>query len=215
MHVCLLGDSVLDNGFYVLPGPSVAEQLSALLPDDQVTLCAVDGAKVGDVVAHQMAQIPDEATHIVLSAGGNDCLQAVHRYEMGDLLANFRARYASLLDQLLLSLRPLRQQQLIVFNIYRPRYDDSPLLYWLSALGLYWINRVIREEVQRRQVTLVDLESIFCKSDHYATPIEPSVVGGDLICANILHVLGAQAPTGVDWLADGAEWPRVRRRRRN
>jgi len=41
--------------------------------DSQATLLAVDGATVVDMRS-QVLQIPEDGTHLVLSAGGNDAL---------------------------------------------------------------------------------------------------------------------------------------------
>ena len=73
-HVILLGDSIFDNVSYVPGGPPVIDQLRDELPRGwQATLLAVDGAIVEDV-ARQLARLPDAATHLVVSAGGNDAL---------------------------------------------------------------------------------------------------------------------------------------------
>ena len=74
-HVVLLGDSVFDNARYVAPGPDVAAQLRAVLPAGwRATLRAVDGATTSGLAA-QLRAIPADATHLVVSVGGNDALQ--------------------------------------------------------------------------------------------------------------------------------------------
>ena len=71
-HVVLLGDSVFDNGANVGGGPAVLHQLQSIVPADwQCTLSAVDGALTTDVKV-QLRRIPSDATHLVVSAGGND-----------------------------------------------------------------------------------------------------------------------------------------------
>ncbi len=73
-HIVLLGDSIFDNAVYVPGRPPVIEQLRSWLPAEwRATLLAVDGA-VTDSVARQMARLPDDATHLVISVGGNDAL---------------------------------------------------------------------------------------------------------------------------------------------
>src|SRR2546426_12247079 len=69
-HVALLGDSVLDNGAYTSGGPDVARQLTSMLPAGwRASLLAVDGAMMGDL-EHQLYRLPVDATHVVLSIGG-------------------------------------------------------------------------------------------------------------------------------------------------
>ena len=73
-HLVLLGDSILDNGAYTGDGPDVATQLRALLaPEDKVTLLATDGDVTADI-ARQLQRLPADATHLILSVGGNDAL---------------------------------------------------------------------------------------------------------------------------------------------
>ena len=71
-HVVLLGDSILDNARYVPDRPAVIEQLREALPRGwQASLLAVDGHITEDV-AKQLNKLPADATHLVVSAGGND-----------------------------------------------------------------------------------------------------------------------------------------------
>jgi len=73
-HVALLGDSVFDNGAYVGGGPDVLTQLRQRLPAGwRATLAAVDGSVIRDI-PHQLERVPDDATHLVISVGGNDAL---------------------------------------------------------------------------------------------------------------------------------------------
>ncbi len=73
-HVVLLGDSIFDNAAYVHGGPDVIAHLKSILPQDwKATLLAADGAISIDVIG-QIRKIPESATHLVVSAGGNDGL---------------------------------------------------------------------------------------------------------------------------------------------
>ena len=73
-HLVLLGDSVFDNAPYVAQGQEVIEQLRRRLPSDwQATLLARDGAVLAGV-RDQAARVPLDATHVFVSAGGNDAL---------------------------------------------------------------------------------------------------------------------------------------------
>lgn len=73
----LLGDSIFDNAAYVTAGaPDVIRQVRQRLPyGSQATLAAVDGSKVRDV-REQLRRLPEDATHLVVSAGGNDALHS-------------------------------------------------------------------------------------------------------------------------------------------
>jgi hypothetical protein len=73
-HVVLLGDSVFDNAAYVAGGPDVVTQLRGLLPPGwQATLLALDGGVISGV-AGQLRSLPRDATHLVISVGGDDAL---------------------------------------------------------------------------------------------------------------------------------------------
>ena len=77
-HIVLLGDSIFDNAAYVKGGPDVISQLQAKLPDSwNATLCAVDGSMVQDINS-QLSRMPKDATHLVVSAGGNNALDNVN-----------------------------------------------------------------------------------------------------------------------------------------
>ena len=79
-HIVLLGDSIFDNAAYVSGGPDVIKHLRSLLPRDwEATLVAVDGSLTTDVT-EQTSKIPTSATHLIVSAGGNDGLSSCLLY---------------------------------------------------------------------------------------------------------------------------------------
>ena len=80
--ITLIGDSIFDNGTYVVPGePDVTQQVKGLLDDgDTVTRLAVDG-DITSGVERQLRGIPDGATHLFISVGGNDALGYLHLFE--------------------------------------------------------------------------------------------------------------------------------------
>ena len=80
--ITLIGDSIFDNGTYVSPGePDVTQQVKGLLDDgDTVTRLAVDG-DITSGVERQLRGIPDGATHLFISVGGNDALGYLHLFE--------------------------------------------------------------------------------------------------------------------------------------
>src|SRR5919204_6450802 len=73
-HVVLLGDSILDNGAYTAGGPDVIAQLRGLLPEGwRALLLALDGSVIADLDS-QLARVPSDATHLMISMGGNNVL---------------------------------------------------------------------------------------------------------------------------------------------
>lgn len=74
MNICLLGDSILDNVTYTDGAPAVTDHLNRLLGGTgRATLIAVDGSVTAQV-HRQVRGLPADATHLVLSSGGNDAL---------------------------------------------------------------------------------------------------------------------------------------------
>src|SRR5690349_4860073 len=109
-HVVLLGDSVFDNAAYVPGGPDVIRQVRERLPADwQASLRAVDGATTAGMPG-QVQRVPPDATHLVVSIGGNDALghigvleetassiaQALNR--LAGIGAGFARNYRTMLD---------------------------------------------------------------------------------------------------------------------
>jgi lysophospholipase L1-like esterase len=76
-HIILLGDSIFDNKACVGDGPDVIAQLQQRLPAGwRATLLAVDG-NVTTNVSRQLAHLPSDATHLMVSIGGNDALNSI------------------------------------------------------------------------------------------------------------------------------------------
>lgn len=185
-HIVLLGDSIFDNGPYVPAGMAVADHLRACLaPHDRVTLLARDGSELDDVAAQLpgLAALPEPATRLVLSCGGNDVLGllgAMHGpvasvLEAVELLAawqrDFRAAYRRMLGAVLATGLPLT-----VCTIYDAVPGLSPGLR--TALAVF--NDVIIREAASRGLALLDLRLVCTEPQDYAacSPIEPSAQGG-------------------------------------
>jgi len=76
-HLVLLGDSSFDNAACVRGGPAIIDQVRERLRDGwRATLGAVDGSPI-EAVHRQLGRLPEGASHLILSAGGNDVLGEV------------------------------------------------------------------------------------------------------------------------------------------
>ncbi|HEX2724761.1 MAG TPA: SGNH/GDSL hydrolase family protein [Beijerinckiaceae bacterium] len=194
-HVVLLGDSIFDNAAYVGGGPDVVRQLREVLPAGwTATLRAVDGAVTGSVKA-QLARLPADATHLVLSIGGNDALGQMHVLEdasrsiadalnrMAGIGDAFERDYRAMLDAV--AARPL---PLAVCTVYNPRYPD-PRLQRLAVAGLTLFNDAIIRQAFVRGLPLIDLRLVCDDEADYANPIEPSARGGAKIAAAIARLV--------------------------
>lgn len=197
-HVVLLGDSIFDNARYVPGGPSVIEHLRRGLPAGwRATLLARDGA-VAEDVARQLANLPGDATHLVVSAGGNDCLghgglmfdKTATTFEeslaqLGLLREQFRRDYRAML----LGIRAAEKPTTVCTV-----YDAIPILSLADRAALSVFNEVILHEAARAGVPVIDLRVVCSERSDYApsSPIEPSVAGGGKIARAVARVVAEQ-----------------------
>jgi len=194
-HVVLLGDSVFDNAAYVRGGADVITHLRALAPEGwRATLAAVDGSVVGDVQG-QLKKVPEDATHLVVSAGGNDALMQAGILREGarsaaevlgrlaDVAEAFESDYRRMLDALRSKGKPAA-----VSTIYFPRMEDA-LVQRLACAALATFNDVITRAAFAAGLPLLDLRLICNEDSDYANPIEPSDAGGAKIARAILRLV--------------------------
>lgn len=209
-HVVLLGDSIFDNARYVPGGPAVIEQLQSYLPRDwRATLLAVDGAVAQDV-ARQLRRLPADATHLVVSAGGNDALEHSGLLEatfltgpelivrLTEAQAEFRRDYQELLRAVWATGLPL-----ILCTVYDsiPEFPAEAM----TALGVF--NDAILREAFRAGLPVLDLRLLCDEARDYSSvsPIEPSKHGGFKIVRGIIRILTSHDFTHVQSVVYGKE----------
>jgi hypothetical protein len=193
-HVVLLGDSIFDNERYVPGGPEVVEQLRNQLPRGwRATLLARDGAVVGDV-SRQLRDLPADATHLIVSAGGTDALEngglvgdrdrsaADVFAELAEVQDRFRDDYREMLRAVLAAGKPTA-----VCTIY----DAVPGLPPQAVTGLSIFNDVILLEAFRAGLPVLELRLICDEPRDYSTvsAIEPSKFGGFKIVRGIVRLV--------------------------
>jgi lysophospholipase L1-like esterase len=183
--VFLLGDSIIDNAGYLRPGePDVASQLAS----HTVVKHAIDGAKSGDVLARQVAEV-ERAEHIVLSAGGNDAMAQIHLLEdpvqqcakdvlvrLWSIREEFQRSYAALLARLALTRRPV-----LVLTVYNPCFHAhgfGAAYHQAAESAVSIINDVVQQEARHRLFDILELRTLFNDPADYVNPIEPSAIGG-------------------------------------
>ena len=194
-HLVLLGDSTLDNAAYVPAGEDVTSQLRKLTPGGwRISLVAIDGSVIGDV-ADQLAALPQDATHIVVSVGGNDALMAVDILEapvrsMAEalgMIARFREQFCTSYRKMLDAVLD-RRVPTAVCTIYDGATPDETFQR-SASVALASLNDCITREAAVRRVPVVDLRTIFDHADDYANPIEPSAQGGRKLAAAIVDLI--------------------------
>ena len=190
--VVLLGDSIFDNGVYVEPGPAVIQQLGNTLGSDwRTTLLAVDGSVVKDV-GEQLRRVPKDASHLVISVGGNDALrEAVSLIQeppdsaiallqrFTEIKALFQRRYRQMMQAVLAT-----GIATTVCTIYDRCPNQDPYLGQLMYTALPMFNDCISREAILAGLPLLDLRLVCSEPEDYAavSPIEPSVRGGREDC---------------------------------
>jgi hypothetical protein len=190
-----------------VPGqPDVIRQLRMKLPTDwEATLLAIDG-DVARGVLQQVRRVPDTASHLVVSVGGNDALGASHILgqsvgnvaEAVSLLEVAQARFAADYEAMADAVAALRLPTAFC-TIYDtpPSAPDQRIIR--TALAIF--NDVITRTAFRRGFPLIDLRLICDRDEDYANSIEPSAAGGEKISAAIAAFVagegGASSRTAV------------------
>jgi len=206
-HVVLLGDSIFDNKKYVGGKPAVIEQLQKRLPEGwKATKLAEDRAVAADIPG-QVGRLPDDATHLVLSVGGNDALKASWVLEMPAnngaqvflALAKVRGKFATDYSAAVqAALKP--GKPLVVCTVYDPNYSVGDRQS-MAVAGLAVFNDVISREAVKRRVPVLDLRVLFTAKGDYANAIEPSVAGGQKIVDQVWAIA-----TGHDFSVRQSTW---------
>jgi lysophospholipase L1-like esterase len=193
LHLALLGDSVFDSRAYLPGAPDAAErvrQTAARFRPIRTSLMAVSGSRLRDL-PRQVARTPDDATHLVVSIGGNDLLDLGSRLRQGaggwlermrsaePLLAEFRGRYTEACDAVAALSVPTA-----VCALYQPPVSD-PLLRMVASAVSDVVNRVVADAAHARGFDVIDLRTICREPEDFHDPIHPSSRAAD----KIAHVI--------------------------
>ena len=192
----LLGDSIFDNAAYVTVGaPDVVRQVRQRLPHgSKATLAAVDGSKTRDVRV-QLRRLPADATHLIVSAGGNDALSSSNFLTtparstaeallgLADIAEEFERGYLAMLAEVL-----ARELPTAICTIYYPRFPEA-VLQRVAVTALAVFNDCIIRAAFAHGLPLIDLRLICTEEGDYANPIEPSERGGEKIARSIVQLV--------------------------
>jgi hypothetical protein len=195
-HIVLLGDSIFDNRAYTGGAPDVVGHLRELLPGGwRATLCAVDGSTADDL-SDQLASVPADGSHVVISVGGNDALlnsdllgtavksTAEALTLFGERILRFEHAYLAAIDGAL----ALRRDT-TVCTIYNGNLGAREAA--LARVALMMFNDVILRVAFERGLRVIDLRFVCSEAADYANPIEPSGRGGRKIAQAIARSVGA------------------------
>ncbi|APR75335.1 GDSL-lilke lipase/acylhydrolase family protein [Minicystis rosea] len=208
-HIALLGDSVFDNRVYTGGDPEVAAHLRDIVsPGWKVTLVAVDGSTTTDV-GPQIDRVPKDATHVVLSLGGNDALLNADLLDLpvgstGEALELFEERvdafetsYGYVIEALVALGR-----KVTVCTIYNGNLGGVQARR--ARIALMTFNDAIFRTAIRAGVDVIDLRLVCTEPADFANPIEPSGSGGRKIATAVARAIGAAGePARISRLTAG------------
>jgi hypothetical protein len=196
-HVVLLGDSIFDNGAYTSGAPDVVTHLRRLVPPGwRVSSRAKDGATTA-ALEHQLRDVPDDASHLVISIGGNDALRHIDLLSLrvrssaqaleavAARLESFERGYRSALTQAMALRRTLT-----VCTVYNGALEEHATA---ARMALAIFNDAILRAAIDFRLDALELRSICTEPADYANPIEPSGQGGLKIATAVAFVVGAIA----------------------
>jgi hypothetical protein len=194
-HIVLLGDSIFDNKSYIGDGLDVVAHLRNYLSGEgKATLRAIDGSVVENV-RQQTLDLPIDATHLLVSVGGNNAILNADVLQMkvsssaevfdrlADLTNTFELHYHEMLQTVLSLTKPMA-----VCTIYYPRIPEE-FAQKITVTALATFNDVIIRQAFLAGVPLIDLRLVCNEDADYANEIEPSDAGGAKIARTILRVV--------------------------
>lgn len=153
------------------------------------------GGTFGGVSQGRLPRIPKDATHLLISVGGNNALSdadIVHRpahtagvalHYMTEIRQAFRSVYRAMLYEASSHNLPLA-----VCTIY----DAVPGLPAELQTALCLYNDAILREAMALHIPVIDLRGICTEPEDYSavSPIEPSLQGGEKIAAALIAAVG-------------------------
>lgn len=201
-HLVLVGDSTIDNAAYTDGGPPVISHVRHQLPGGwRATLGALDGSTTDDIPLQLKTLAPD-ATHLLLSVGGNNALLCAHVLDapvtssaqalllLSDVAREFESAYRRTVNDCLSLSLPL-----VVCTIYNGNFPDADYQQRV-AVALTVFNDVIIRVAVENGLKVIDLRLVCTSPDDYANPIEPSAAGGAKIARAIVRAVTEAAAPG-------------------
>ncbi|MEC4719161.1 SGNH/GDSL hydrolase family protein [Noviherbaspirillum sp. CPCC 100848] len=198
-HIVLLGDSIFDNASYTGGKPDVIAQLRKILPAEwKATLLARDGATT-EGIPDQIDRLPPDATHLVLSVGGNNALMQQHLLQartatvsegltvLADAVHRFEAAYRKVIAACL-----ARKLPFTVCTVYNGNFPDPGYRIVTSSAIALFNDAILRSAVEHK-LKVIELRLVCTLPEDYANPIEPSSAGAAKIARAILASLNARA----------------------
>ncbi len=191
--VTLFGDSILNNSRYVPLGKSVGASLQDIYGKG-LKIYAQDGASIHNVY-NQVEQYKSyndalgssfdkNNTHLVISVGGNDLLNAMNVRALSDeKIEKFASQYERLIKHVR---NTFPEAHLYLLNVYHPKEERYQKI---SKYIDKWNDTVsgLAERGDLKKVVLVDIDSIVVKEEDFVSEVEPSTKGSKKIARAIVN----------------------------
>jgi lysophospholipase L1-like esterase len=186
-HLVLLGDSIFDN-------PQMIHHYLRKHLQHPVTLVARGGSVSAQIHA-QIPYVPRDATHLVVSVGGNDALRIAFSlgvsitsmFQLPTRVSAFEADYEHAVSEL----KRLHKPVLLVLP-YNPCLPD-PTMSWIARMGLPLFHNAMKRVAKKHDCAVLDLRTVINheQPDLYAPgdPIHPSREGSVRIAAAIMEAI--------------------------
>mmetsp|Transcript_2740 Transcript_2740/g.4118 ORF Transcript_2740/g.4118 Transcript_2740/m.4118 type:complete len:296 (+) Transcript_2740:37-924(+) len=196
VHIVLLGDSTLDNGRYLnlARGELSVEKLlqkKCMERGWEMTVLAQDGSMLEDVRYRQLPLIPDRATHIVISATGNDLLSLLNQmvvanFTMSSVYQVIGTRLGQLGEEYRNFLKDLKSMgcHLCVCTHQHPNFNHI-FFKTLAIFGLGLHNNRIKTISEELDFSVIDIANMLEGKEDFANPLEMSTRGGSKLVENI------------------------------
>ena len=179
--ILLLGDSILDNSYYVSPGKSVYDYIKRSIPSSTVIKnLARDGAIISEVKTNQLYAIPitynKPTTALVLSIGGNDFLS-------GNAIDLVKPQYKDLLQQIR---SQFDKSKIYLVDLYRPLDPSLQLYTTIISMWNSYLEQLVKANLAD---AIVPISNVIVEPTDLVHKIEPSNTGGEKIANLILQTI--------------------------
>lgn len=202
--VILLGDSILNNTSYVPSGESVISYLRQSYQKD-LYVYAQDGASINDVYRqlddYLDSDLEDKGTHVVISVGGNNILNALRTNSLNDeMIDRFVNQYIKMIEHISVKFPSIHAH---VLNIYYPEEEvykkiAKYIKRWNDSIKAFVLGFNEKDEEQNKykgknknkgrtlKIDIIRIDGLLTKDEDFSHEIEPSAEGGRKIADAII-----------------------------
>ena len=154
-------------------------------------------------ITSQSESIPEDCSHVVVSIGGNNGLEATSvlfegmwdggRGEvilLGERMIGLEKEYREVMTKLVAKCRE-KKQKVILCSVYKPcfaHFDVRPRQEAVDV-GVVLFADLIHRVGRELGVAILDMRTVMDSVECFANPIEPSTIGGEKIARGIMEIV--------------------------